>query len=117
MRLGLRGSKRWLYAGQDVLDRDNRSCTRCGARKDLHVHAVGGGKKWTDPAGYVTMCRRCHVVDGDKISPEASALRFHIGDAAVEGSAIRSQLALVFQKGSANWVGLALGKEYVVLKA
>jgi hypothetical protein len=115
-RLGRRGSKRWLYAGQDVFDRDNRRCTRCGTSKDLHVHAVGGGKKWTDPAGYVTLCRRCHVSEAGDPAPAAAALRFIAGDAAVEGSAIRSQLALVFQKGAVSWMGVALGKDYVVLK-
>lgn len=116
-RLGQRASKRWLYTGQDVLDRDKRTCTRCGARKDLHVHAVGGGKKWTDIAGYITLCRRCHVVEGGAPSPAAAALHFHLEDGRIDGSAIRSQLALVFQQGALNWVGLALGKEYVVLTA
>jgi 5-methylcytosine-specific restriction endonuclease McrA len=116
-RLGRRASKRWLYTGQDVLDRDGRKCTRCGATKDLHVHWTGGDGRWTDAAGYVTLCRRCHVVEGDRVSPGAAALRFHLEGTDVPGSAIRSQLALVFEKGSLRWVGLALGREYVVLDA
>jgi 5-methylcytosine-specific restriction endonuclease McrA len=115
-RLGRRASKRWLYTGQDVIDRDGRKCTRCDTRRDLHVHAVGGGKSWTDPARYVTLCRRCHVVDGAGIAPAAEGLRFHLGERAVEGSAIRSQLALVFQKARLEWIGVALGREYVVLE-
>ncbi len=35
-------SKRWLYTGQDVLDRDDRACVSCGAEKDLHAHWTGG---------------------------------------------------------------------------
>jgi 5-methylcytosine-specific restriction endonuclease McrA len=116
-RLGRRGSRRWLYTGQDALDRDGRKCMRCGATKDLHVHATGGGKSWTDPAGWVTLCRRCHVVAGGGPSPAAARLAFHLPDGRVPGTAIRSQLALVFQKGSLNWVGVARGREYVILNA
>jgi hypothetical protein len=115
-RLGRRGSKRWLYTGQDVLDRDERACTRCGAKKDLHVHRTGEGK-WTDKRNYVTLCRRCHVVEGSGVSAAAAALQFHLDGAEVAGSAIRSQLALVFQKGALRWVGLALGRGYAVLDA
>ena len=84
-RAGGSSAKRWLYVGQDVLDRDGRRCTRCGASKDLHVHAVEGGKKWTDIAGYVTLCRRCHVLDGGAPSAAATALSFHLEDGADRG--------------------------------
>ncbi len=115
-RLGRRASKRWLYTGQDAMDRDDRTCVKCGAKRDLHAHWTGGQGKWTDPAGYVTLCRRCHVVESDDhVSPAAAGLRFHLGSDSVPGSAIRSQLALVFQKGALRWVGLAFGREYVVL--
>lgn len=117
-RLGRRASKRWLYTGQDVLDRDDRACVSCGAQKDLHPHWTGDDFKWTDPAGYITLCRRCHVVaDGGRPSPEAAALRFRLGSDDVTGPTIRSQLALVFQKGSLRWLALASGREYVVLDA
>lgn len=112
-RLGRRGSKRWLYTGQDALDRDGRKCTVCGATRDLHVHATDEGRKWTDPAGYVTLCRRCHVVPGGGLSPAARALRRELDDDTVAGPSIRSQLSLVFEQGSVRWVAVAVGREYV----
>jgi hypothetical protein len=115
-RLGRRGSRRWLYTGQDVLDRDERTCTRCGAKKDLHVHRAAEGR-WTDKASYVTLCRACHRVEGGAVSPAAAALQFHLEGAEVTGSAIRSQLALVFERRGLRWVGLALGRAYAVFDA
>jgi 5-methylcytosine-specific restriction endonuclease McrA len=111
-RLGGRASKRWLHTGQEALDRDGRTCTSCGATRDLHLHATGEGLEWADPAGYVTLCRRCHVVQSGDLSPAARALRNHLESDRIEGSAIRSQLALVLQKSSVRWVALAVGPEY-----
>lgn len=117
-RLGRRGLKRWVRTQQKVLDRDDRKCRRCGAAKDLHVHRTETWHRDNDPGGYLTLCRRCHVVEGKRLAPSAAALRFHVDDpAALGGTAIRSQLALVFQKGALNWVGLVIGREYFVLKS
>lgn len=116
-RLGRRGSNKWVWTRQKVFDRDDRTCRRCGAKKDLHVHRIEDGRRDNDPGSYVTLCRRCHVVEGQGLSPEAAALRFHLdhgGD--LEGTAIRSQLALVFQKGKLDWLGVVVGREYVILK-
>jgi hypothetical protein len=115
-RLGRRGSGRWLIAGQKVLDRDGRKCTRCGAVKDLHVHWTDEGSRMHDPAGYLTLCRRCHVGGRAALAPSAAALRFHLGDEPIPGTAIRSQLALVFQKSRLHWVAIAHRRQYVVLK-
>jgi hypothetical protein len=117
-RLGKRASRRWLYTGQDVLDRDERACVECGAKKDLHPHWTGGDFKWTDKDGYVTLCRRCHVLqNGAGTPPEVARLRAHLEPGDVTGEAIRSQLTLVFQKGSLRWLALAAGREYVVINA
>ena len=117
-RLGRRGSKRWVWTRQKVFDRDDRTCRRCGAKKDLHVHRIEDGRRDNDLGNYVTLCRPCHVVEGKGLSPEAAALRFRLDqEADLDGTAIRSQLALVFQKGKLAWVGVVVGREYFVLKS
>ncbi len=116
-RLGRRGTNKWVWTRQKVFNRDDRTCQRCGAQKDLHVHRLADGRRGSDPVSYVTLCRRCHVVEGKGLSPEAAALRFRLDqEADLDGTAIRSQLALVFQKGKLEWVGVVVGREYFVLK-
>jgi len=116
-RLGRRGTKKWVWTRQKVFNRDDRTCQRCGAQKDLHVHRLADGSGDHDPAGYVTLCRTCHVVEGKGLSPEAAALRFRLDqETDLDGTAIRSQLALVFQSGKLEWVGIVVGREYFVLK-
>ena len=117
-RLGRRGTKKWVWTRQKILNRDDRTCQRCGAQKDLHVHRLADGRRDNDLASYVTLCRRCHVVEGRGLSPEATALRFRLDqEGALDGTAIRSQLALVFQYGKLEWVGVVVGREYFVLKS
>lgn len=116
-RLGRRGTKKWVWTRQKILNRDDRTCQSCGAQKDLHVHRLADGRRDTDLASHVTLCRRCHVVEGRGLSPEATALRFRLDqEGALDGTAIRSQLALVFQYGKLEWVGVVVGREYFVLK-
>ncbi len=116
-RLGRRGSEQWVRTRQKVFDRDDRSCRRCDAKKDLHVHRIEDGRRGNDPGSYLTLCRRCHVVEGKGLSPEAAALRFRLDqEADLDGTAIRSQLALGFQRGKLDWVGVVVGREYFVLK-
>jgi hypothetical protein len=116
-RLGRRGSKRWLRIGRKVFDRDDWKCQRCGSDQDLHVHRVNAALRDGNPAAYVTLCRRCHRTEDGAVTPSAVRLRYALDDDARLDQAIRSQLALVFQKGRLDWVGVVSGKNYSLLES
>jgi len=115
-----RRGKRWAKLRRSVLNRDGWECTQCGATKDLQLHAVAGAYDDNDPAGYVTLCRRCRfrAESGEVAEPAVAADRpEHELGLDASHVVIRSQLALVFQKAAINWVGFVFGRNYVVLKA
>lgn len=47
-----------------ILNRDNYRCTKCGSRKNLHVHHINpvarNPRKSTDMENGITLCSRCH---------------------------------------------------------
>lgn len=96
-----------------VLERDEWKCQKCGATKDLHLHRLDGERDRHDPAAYVTMCRHCVLLtERGKGAPRAAWQGLHPEHA----TNIRSQLALVFQKGKIEWIGFVFGTDYVVLE-
>jgi 5-methylcytosine-specific restriction endonuclease McrA len=99
-----------------VLERDGWRCTRCGAAKDLHLHPVRDGRAEDDPDAYVTLCRRCRL-EAEGQTPLATPATFHLRHRDELGPvAIRSQLALVFQRSSITWVGFVFGRDYFLLR-
>ena len=101
----------WSDTRRATLDRDDWECRKCDALKDLHLYRVDETRDQYDPAGYVTLCRRC-------LPPETQRMAYRsTRDLEPEDvRQIRSQLALIFQKGSIERVGFVLGKEYTVLE-
>ncbi|MEP7225589.1 MAG: hypothetical protein ABI783_11615 [Actinomycetota bacterium] len=103
----------WSETRRATLDRDSWECRQCGALKDLHLHRVDETHDEHDPASYVSLCRRC-------LPPRTTTMGYRSTAAhALEPEdvrQIRSQLALIFQKGTIEWVGFVLGKEYTVLE-
>ena len=55
---------RWLRKKNEILERDNYTCTRCGAKSHLNVHHLyyeKGKSAWEYPNdALVTLCRACH---------------------------------------------------------
>ncbi len=98
-----------------VLERDDWRCRRCGAERDLHLHLVEAGRGQDDPEAYVTLCRRCQI-EANGQTPLAAAASFHLRHRGEVGPvAIRSQLALVFQRRRITWVGFVFGRSYFLL--
>jgi hypothetical protein len=116
-RLGRRGSRSWLKVGRKVLDRDDWKCQRCGSDKDLHVHRVNRALPDRNPAAYEALCRQCHRVEDGAISPSAMRLRYALDEDVSLDQAIRSQLALVFQKGKLDRIGFVSGRNYSLLRS
>lgn len=109
----LRRRPSWTKTRQAVLDRDDWTCQQCGATKDLHLYRLDGGRDEFDPAAYVTLCRHCLLrTERGKAAPQAEWQGLRPEDA----SNIRSQLALVFQKGKIKWIGFVFDRNYVVLE-
>jgi len=103
----------WSNTRRAALDRDNWECRQCGALKDLHLYRVDETLDQYDPAGYVILCRHCLPPERRRTAdPWASGRQLEPGD--VVG--IRSQLALIFQKGKVQWVGFVLEQAYTVMK-
>jgi hypothetical protein len=103
----------WSETRMATLDRDGWECRKCGALKDLHLYRVDQAQDRYDPAGYVTLCRRCLPAEMRRMayrSPGGRSLEPE------DVSEIRSQIALMFQRGSLERVGLVVGKEYAVLE-
>ena len=103
----------WTETRMATLDRDDWECRRCGALKDLHLYRVDETRDLYDPAGYVSLCRRC-------LPSELGRMTFRSpGGRPLEPrdvGRIRSQLALMFQRGSIERVGIVVGEEYAVLE-
>ena len=103
----------WSETRRATLDRDDWECRKCDALKDLHLYRVDETQDQYDPAGYVTLCRRCLPAKTQRTASWSTGGR----DLEPEDvRQIRSQLALIFQKGSIERVGFVLGKEYTVLE-
>lgn len=55
---------RWLKKRNEILERDNYACQRCGATSHLNVHHVAykkGMLAWDYPnENLVTLCKNCH---------------------------------------------------------
>lgn len=55
---------RWLRKKNEILERDNYTCTRCGATSHLDIHHLyyeNGKSAWEYPNdALVTLCRVCH---------------------------------------------------------
>jgi hypothetical protein len=118
-----RGGRRGLTREElrlAVHDRHDWSCRDCGETLDLQLHRIEGAYADDDPDGYVTLCRRCLLrAEGGGLSVgEAPTARgFDLDDdSALDDVTIRSQLAIVFHKGTIRWVGFVFGKRYVLLK-
>jgi hypothetical protein len=103
----------WSETRRATLDRDNWECRQCGALKDLHLYRVDETQDEHDPASYVTLCRRCLPPSAPMGYRSTAAHALEPDDV----RRIRSQLALIFQRGTIEWVGFVLGKEYNVLEA
>jgi hypothetical protein len=103
----------WANTRRATLDRDNWECRKCGAPKDLHLYRVDEMYDEYDPAGYVTLCRRCLPPEAQRTAYR-STTAFDLGHEDV--SQIRSQLVLIFQRGAIEWVGFVFGKDYEVLE-
>ena len=53
----------WKKARRAVYKRDNRTCQRCGVKKNLHVHHIVGfanKKLRSDPDNLILLCANCH---------------------------------------------------------
>jgi len=103
----------WSETRRATLDRDNWECRQCGALKDLHLYRADETHDEHDPASYITLCRRClPQMTTTMVYRSTTAHTLEPDDV----RRIRSQLALIFQKGAIEFVGLVLGKEYTVLE-
>jgi hypothetical protein len=100
-----------------VLDRDDNRCTSCGAKHDLLLHRRGGEEGSEKPDDYVTLCRRCFLLaEGAAAEATLQSEDDDVEELELPEVGIRSQLALVLQKGSIEWVGFVFGRDYVLLK-
>lgn len=58
---------RWLRKKNEILERDNYTCQRCGATSNLQVHHkeyLSGKLAWEYPnEDLITLCERCHSVE------------------------------------------------------
>ena len=52
-------SANWKKIRNEILKRDNYTCSQCGSRENLDVHHIGW---WWDnsPSNFTTLCSRCH---------------------------------------------------------
>lgn len=54
--------QRWIDKRVIILNRDNHTCVKCGAKKELNVHHLKyEGMPWEVPNSWlVTVCKKCH---------------------------------------------------------
>lgn len=64
---------RWLRKKNQILERDNYTCTQCGATSHLNVHHTyyeKGKNAWEYPNGsLITLCEACHAKEHKKCKP------------------------------------------------
>lgn len=54
--------QRWVDKRMIILERDDHTCTKCGATKELNVHHLKyQGMPWEVPDSWlITVCKKCH---------------------------------------------------------
>ena len=65
--------REWLKKKNEILERDNYTCQKCGATSHLNVHHLvydSGRKAWEYPNDkLITLCERCHAIEHKTTRP------------------------------------------------
>ena len=63
-------SLQWFYIRKRIIKRDGNKCTKCGAKKSLHVHHITYDNLFNEnDEDLITLCAACHMKEHGREKP------------------------------------------------